>query len=562
MQPKRFPVVFWLVGLNVTVLGAGCTGQVSSAGAGGTGEGAGTVDDTGTTGGPGGGGVNPVAPASVVVRRLNRSEYDNTIRDLFGVESSVAQDFPSDETALGFDNIAAALTVPNLLAERYVSAGESVARSAVAKAEALVDCAPSATDACAAKFINQFAERAWRRPLAAEESQTLQAIYLKGKQREGFKTGLELVIRSILLAPDFLFRIEVGDVDAKNKRIAILNPWEIASRLSYFLWQSMPDATLFESARKGLLANANEVKAQAERMLADPKAHATVKHFHEQWLGLQPLAAGALNKDKSMYPQWSPTLAKAMHDDVTRLIDDVIFAGAGGFEALFQSRVGYVDTGLEAIYETKGRTGRIELGAERGAGVLARAALLATYAHHNQSSPTRRGVFVRKQLLCQNLPPPPPNVNNVLSDPNPSQTTRERLARHASDPSCAGCHRLVDPIGLAFENFDAVGAWRDQESGKPIDAGGELVNTVGIDGTFVGLAALGKQLSQSEMAQECLSRQWLRFAHGREEGADDVEVIASMKDSLRASKGNVLQLLLVLATSPGFVTRPMQESSP
>ena len=187
--------------------------------------------------------------------------------------------------------------------------------------------------------------------------------------------------------------------------------------------------------------------------------------------------------------------------------------------------------------------------------MLGRAGLLATLAHHNQSSPTLRGVFVREQLLCETLPPPPPSVNNTPSEPNAKQTTRERLLQHASDATCAGCHRLIDPIGLAFENFDGTGQWRDVESGKPIDASGEIVGGVGLEGRFTGVPDLARRLASSPQIRACVVRQWMRFAHGRAEAQEDGPLVAQLAQNLRDSGGDLRRTLVDLVGTPAFLSR-------
>jgi hypothetical protein len=486
----------------------------------------------------------PSTIAPVVVRRLNRVEYDNTVRDLLGDRSRPAAAFPPDETAFGFDNQGAALTVPPLLAERLVASAEVLSRSAMAQLPSLLPCAAAADEPCARRFVTDLGQRAFRRPLAADEVTRFMQVFLSAWAHGDFKSGAEVVLRSMLVSPFFLYRVELG--------APALTPWEVASRLSYFLWQSMPDEILFTAARVGALGSDAEVAAQAERMLADPRAAAAIGRFHTQWLRLQALEAGTLQKDGKVFPKWKSELGPLLHREVTVLLNELVGQGPRGFAGIFTAEHTHLDATLAAHYGVKGPSGdgfaKVALDGRYRAGLLARGGVMAALAHHNQSSPTLRGRFVREHLLCQALPPPPADVDNVPSAPSASRTTRERLSQHARDPSCAGCHAAIDPIGLALENFDGAGQYRTQESGKPIDAGGEL------DGPFVGAPGLGAKLAASDQAAACLATQWLRFALGRGEESGDAPVIAQLAGQL-GRDGDVRALLLALVQTPQFRLR-------
>lgn len=284
-------------------------------------------------------------------------------------------------------------------------------------------------------------------------------------------------------------------------------------------------------------------------MLGDRKARAQVARFHDQWLEIERIEA--LQKDSKVYPRFTSGIARLMTDETRRFLDHAFWEGAGDLRGLLTGGFTFADATLARFYglAPPSATGfqRIELDGERRAGLLGQGGLMAMLANPNQSSPVRRGQFVREQLLCQPLPPPPDNAEIELPALDAKLTTRERFARHATDPGCAGCHGLMDPIGLGFENFDGIGLWRDAENGKTIDPSGEVMG-VSFDGRFAGAVDLGRKLAASPEAGDCTVRSWFRFAYGRAElpGVDDCNLDVVRKRF--AGGGHKLRDLLVALT--------------
>jgi hypothetical protein len=486
-----------------------------------------------------------------VVQRLTRLEYDNTVRDLLGTDLRLASGFVAEEEALGFDNNGAALTVGELLAEQYLVAAEQLAAEAVQEIDALVPCEPDKGDeACARAFAAAFGQRALRRPLDPAQVDALMVAFDHGAAEGGFVAGIELVIQAMLQSPSFLYRIERGE---GGEGIVALDDWEVASRLSYLLWNSMPDDALFEAAAAGQLRSRDEIRTQAERMLDDPRAESVVIDFHRQLLDLDALDGQA--KDPTAFPEFSPAVAASMRVEAERFATDVVLHGDASWSTLLLASHTFLDATLASYYGITADVGealvRVELpeGSHRG-GFLRMGALHAALGKYATTAPVLRGKFVRTKLLCQTLPPPPDDVEFEPPDVDPDATARERYAEHTQSPACASCHVLMDPIGFGFEHYDGAGAWRAVENGFPVDASGDLVGTQDADGAFDGIEALAERLAGSEEARACLVTQWFRYAYGREVTRRDACTIESLDDAF--ADGDVRELVLALVQTDAF----------
>lgn len=525
--------------------------------AGGASEGGGTggSGDDGSGGDSEGSGEAAASP--VVMRRLTRTEYNNTVRDLVGDDSAPGSIFPPEETVHGFDNNAEALTFPPVLADQALNVATRLAKDVAPRAEEFAPCASTAPDtACAETFIRAFGARAWRRPLTDDEVAGLLPVYEAGSS-DGFERGVELTVQSILISAPFFYRVEVGDGTPVAGKPGLVHPtsWEMASRLSYFLWGTMPDDALFDAAERGELGTPEEVLAQAERMLDDPRVHEAVANFHGQWLLVGGI--GALDKDPEVFSTWETTTAELLLQETSTFLDHVAFEG--GITDLFTAGYSFRNDALAAYYgaEPVGSDAFelvTSLAPERRGGILTQAGVLAQHAAFDQSSPTLRGMFVRERLLCGVLPPPPPDVDNTPAAPGPMQTTRERYEQHANDPSCVGCHRLMDPIGFGLEGYDGAGLFREEEAGMPVDARGEVIDSD--VGPFEGGVELGQKLAQSEDVRACIARQWFRFAYGRDEDVDQDGPMLEQIAQVIAESNAYRELLLGLTQTDAFLYLP------
>ncbi len=498
-----------------------------------------------------------IDPGPALVRRLSRLEYEFTVRDLLDERYDAHARMAPEEESLGFDNNARALQVAPLHAEQFMEAAETLASRVMSRFATLSPCTEQTRD-CAKDFIVSFGTRAWRRPLAAPEERRYLALFDKGAELEGeaFDNGIELVVEALLQSPNFIYRIEVGSPDPRRPGINTLSNWEVASRLSYFLWRSMPDAALFEAARRGTLSSVEGLMAQTARMLEDDKAREGFWSFFEQWLDIDELPG--LVKE---FEAFTPELRADLLAESRAMIDYVAWSGEVSLSAIFDAEFTFANEALARHYGLSPLQGPVlqKVATDgRRAGLLTQGAVMAATSKPNETSPILRGIFVRERLLCDALPAPPPGAG-VAPDPDPGLTTRERFAAHTTQPACAGCHRLIDPQGFAFEHFDPLGRWRETENGRPIDDTGTLIETRDINGDFAGAADLAQKLAGSEDAQRCVSLQLFRYAMGRGENlASDECTLERMHEDFEESGGDLRALVRRLVASESFRLRRAQ----
>jgi hypothetical protein len=535
---------------------AGCSGTVGETTPRGT-----STNRGGTVGTSVGGGGVVVSgdacatrdPGPSYIRRLNRFEYNNTVRDLLGDTSAPASDFPADEITLGFDNNSQSLDTSPALAEQYMLAAEKLATTAVTNdMSTLVGCSPTqmGADACGQSFVDSFVSKAFRRPVDDDERQRFLGI-LKGAA--DFTTGVRLVVETVLISAPFLYRVEFGAPPAAGEKMVQLDPYEMGSRLSYLLWGSMPDAQLLTAAKSGKLSNPNDIAAQAARMLDDPKAKDAIGHFNEQWLHLGDIDAVA--KDNSVFPDFSADMVPMLSESTRRFVDDVFWKD-GKFSSLLQSSGVFANDKLAGYYglPSVGGSDYTRVTQPHPAGILSQPGMMAMLGKANQTAPVQRGKFVREQLLCNTLPPPPANIQIKAPELSPTLSTRERFAQHRTQPLCAGCHDLMDPIGLGLENFDGTGKWRTTENGSPIDASGEI-KASDVSGAFEGATGLADKLASSDDVKKCVSVSWFHFAYGRADMAEDSCSLAVLQKSFADSGYTFSGLVTALVKTDAFLYR-------
>jgi hypothetical protein len=452
------------------------------------------------------------------------------------------------------------VTVPvsNTQVDKYREQAERLAALAVT-GEGLARLAPctpptKAADACADEFIANFGKRAFRRPLTADEAARYQAVYAAGSGAGGdFAAGIELVISALLQSPNFLYLPELGDTDAPTSAPVPLTPYEVASRLSYFLLGGMPDEQLFEAADDRALASPEQLTTQARRLLGTPKATASMVSFHRQWMMLDDLSS--MTKDAKTYPDFTPTLRQAMNDEVAAFVTGVVESGDARLETLLTANFSFLQGPLYGIYGlpvpaagTAATPTRVVLPDGQRAGLLTLAGTLATFAHADQSSPVARGFLVSDKLLCITPPPPPPNVDTNVPPPDPNVTTRQRLAKHRTDVSCNGCHGLMDPYGLTFEHYDGIGRYRNKDGVQAVDATGTLP---GIGDVEDAVDLIGR-LAKSDQVRRCVVQKWFRFALGRVENDADDATLAVVQKRFAGSDYRIPDLLVAMVATDGF----------
>ncbi|HVS34760.1 MAG TPA: DUF1592 domain-containing protein [Gemmataceae bacterium] len=502
----------------------------------------------------------PHDPGRVTIRRLNRAEYDNTIRDLVGVAVHAADDFPADDIGYGFDNIGDVLSMSPILTEKYLDAAEKIVDAAwkddAARKRILFvqPASPKENRETARKILKAFAERAWRRPVSDDEMKRL-LRFNDAAERNGdaFESGIKLGLEAILTSPHFLFRVEI-DREPGDAAHAVTD-WELATRLSYFLWSSMPDDELFSHARQGDLHQPDVLEAQTRRMLKDPKAHALVENFADQWLLLRNLKSFA--PDPAMFPSFDESLRSAMLKETETYFEYVMREDRSILEFI-DSDYTFVNERLAKHYGIDGVTGdefrKVTLKDGRRGGVLTQASILTVTSNPTRTSPVKRGKFILECILGTPPPPPPPDVPPLEEKKKSTDglSMRQMMEQHRANPSCAVCHQRLDPLGFGFENFDAIGAWRDRDGKAAIDASGVLP-----DGkTFQGVAELKQILKAREQDfAHCFAEKMLTYALGRGLERPDRCTVDDVVKQVVEKKYAFSSVVLAIVKSDAFLMR-------
>jgi hypothetical protein len=489
------------------------------------------------------------------LRRLTQAEYNNTVRDLLGVQTNPANNFPTDVDAnFIFRRYG---DVATLDASRMQEAAEAMAPTVDTTKLAPCTGGAAGETACAQQFVTTFGLRAYRRPLVADETTRLMALYQTGRSSLmlDYAGGIKLLVETMLQAPGFMYRWELGPVTPTlSGTVVHLAPYEVASRLSYFLWQSMPDQALFDAAAAGKLATPTDVEAQARRMITDPKAHNMMAAFFQQWLSLDQVAARP--KDATVYPQFNDALKASMNNESLAFIDNVAFQGDGALTTFLTANYSYVDQTLASVYGVTGATAtaaKLMLDPTQRAGLLTQSAFLTVTGATNGSNPVKRGRKIYERLLCGTLPPPPPNVPPA-APASAGGTTRERFTAHDTQLCAKACHSIMDPLGFAFENYDGIGQYRTMDNGSPVDASG----TITLDGTakpFKNAVEFTNLLAASSDVRSCFVTQWARYAFNRLETDADRASLNGAFDVFSKANFTVRELVVGVATSRSFSYR-------
>jgi hypothetical protein len=573
---KRGVGVAWRASAALCVLGAallgGCEGVLIEPGGSGPGAGpasgagaaAGAGPGAGGTGGsnpndPGNAGTGPTVPAgpsAAPLRRLTTREFHNTVRDLFAGIAIPDQSFPPPVSVGGFENNELSLPPTSLLTESEYRAADAIATAVVAQKSSWVPCGTSDA-ACARQTADALIDRAYRRPPTTAERDRIGGFVEQSLTASDFDTALHDLVQAVLLSPQFLFRVELGRTPGAGATLVDLDDYELASRLSYLLWQTMPDQALFAAAAAGKLADAAALKTQAERLLADPRAHAVVRDFHRQWLELDRL--DRLTLDASRYPELNEALRTSYRKSLESFVDWA-FWDQRSVGALFATDQVFADAALSPILGVNvTQSTPLRVAAPNRNGLLTQPGLLASTSHGTLHSPVFRGILLLRKFLCFTIPPPPPEVMTNL-DPIPegaARTTREHFELTHRRPDCASCHDRIDPAGYTLENYDALGRYVTTENGVAVDSSGGLPIGSSRDTKISGGMALGDALSQASEVRSCLANHWFRFAFGRlPSDASDRSEVVSLAKSIESGPGDPEALLLALVQSTSFRKRP------
>jgi Protein of unknown function (DUF1592)/Protein of unknown function (DUF1588)/Protein of unknown function (DUF1595)/Protein of unknown function (DUF1585) len=560
--------------MGVALVGSGCTGTIGAGRT--TGPDGTPVDDPGNGGGPVNTGPKPEPPkpgetpnlaGPMPLRRLTIFELNNTIRDLLGDASNpgstLAVDLPS---AVGYG--AGAKIVTSVDARAFLDLSTKLTDTLAAKVASLLPqgCsapAASAEDGCAKTFIKQFGLRAYRRPLQSDEEADLYALYTKQRSAEigaNFLDSIRVLVTGMLQSPYFLYRWELGGAPQKDGVLVKLNSYEIASRLSYYLWASMPDTALFDAAGRNELQTPEQISAQARRLMTDAKFKDGLSDFSQQWLGVVGLPT--LEKDES-FTAYTAEVGQSMLDETANFFASLMFGpqANGKLNDLYASNKTVVDDKLAKFYGvTAGSDGKATFKDTERAGILTQAAFIAAHSDGDYPHPVKQGVHVLRNVFCQDIPGPPDGlVIPPLAERKMGDTTRARFeAAVAGKDICLSCHSLINPTGFAFEIYDAVGQYRTNEDGQKIDASGSVKLPSGTL-TFNDGIELSKQIAQTAEARDCMSRQWLRYVLRRMETPDEAGSFKLALADFEKAGYDLRELMVSTTKTRAFTHRQPQE---
>jgi hypothetical protein len=533
--------------------------------------GCGEEDDIEFPPGSGGSVNNPAfAPAEGGVRRMLTHQYLNTVRYLLGdgpAEAVVAADLlPADVQVQGYLAIGAAETPPGLNnPELWDLTADTVAKAVVADPSGLaqwVPCIQSGPqdDACYDSFADSFGRMAFRRPISPEEKTWITGLAKQARTwGEGdFMTGIQYSLRAILQSPNFLYLVEVGDTEAnavtpRRK----LNQYELATRMSFFLTDTTPDQELLDAADAKSLATAEALRAQADRLIKKPSAQLAVRLRFNEILYID-LAMSA-QKSPDFYPQFDDNVRVAMVEEAYRFLDDIFWTRNADAREMFTADYTFVNAPLAPIYgfaaplgtEWKKAVWKPE---EERAGFLSMGAFLVRASHAVTTSPTRRGVFIKDRVLCENVPPPDPDVNPVLPQPEPGdppKTTKELVEAHMKEDRCRACHAQFDPYGFSLEHFDAIGAFRAEDAGYPVDSTGQIDGF----GDFASPRDIADLLisDESQRVSRCIMLNVFRSSIGHIETEGEAVALDELHAAFEKAGFSMQGLMVETTLNPAFL---------
>ena len=534
LVPLSFRGVFFA--LLLTALSAGCSTPSSSA---------------------------EVEPGPVALRRLTADQYERTVHDVLGAQVTVPNRIDPDDRRdglLAVGSTFAGVTPSGL--EKYEAAAATIAEQALGAdhREALVQCQPASLtgpdEACARSFIERIGRKLFRRPLSdAEVDARVEIANTGARELASFHGGLELALMSFLVSPEFLFRVEEAEEDPSDPSRLRLTSISMAPRLSYLLWNTTPDEELLAAAERGDLVTDAGLAAQLERLLASTKLETGLRSIFSDLYDFRQFDDGLVRKDTALFPAYTQPMVEEAKEQTLRTIVSHL-AQDLDYRALFTTQESFLTRRLGVVsqvpvpspsgwepYRFPDDSGRV--------GLLSHISFNALHAHPGRSSATLRGNFVREVLLCQEVPAPPANIDFSIVENTTGElrTARDRLEAHVSNDACAGCHALTDPIGLALENFDAIGMYREEENGAPIDSSGQL------DGApYEDAAGLGAALSEHPSLGPCLVRNLYRYTVGREPEAGEEPLLEALAQHFAESGYRTSELLRELLMSDGFRT--------
>lgn len=518
---------------------------------------------------------DPFEPGPGGVRRLLPAELQRSVEVVLGAAAGEAVvDAPVIEPLHGFASIGAAeVAMSPADVGRIERIATDAASATLDDPTHLIAIAPCAgedepDDGCWADVARDVGLLAWRRPLEQVEIDRLVAVAGAGaawsvEQGVGvrFEQGLKYELMAMLQSPNFLYLVEVGTPDPEDPSRRVLSPYELAARISFFIQGRTPERGFLQDVALGILDTPEGVRQATRQLLKSRHAHAKLDAFFDELLFLDDLAN--ISKEPEAFPEFDAGLAASMKEETRHFMRDLVWERDADLREMFTSQTTFVDRDLARLYGVEdqllvdGAIGddgdgfrRVVLPPEQErAGILGQASFLARFSHPGVTSPTRRGNYVTSRFLCDEVPPPPPGVVPVLpEDPGEPETLREKLARHATDPTCASCHTAMDPIGLAFEHFDPIGKYREQDRGLDLDVTGDVVGL----GAFSGPRELGQRIADDDRMPDCIVASFVRSSLGHIEEGPERYALRDLSERFVDGGYRVQDLLIELTASPLF----------
>ena len=500
--------------------------------------------------------------------RLSAVQYENTARDLLGASQSlgITSSFIADSTTTTFSNNGGDLNVTSAQWQDYQTAAEELARRATLTPEALAAMVGGPVPADDAALINALGRRVFRRPLTPPETSAygelfaVAVTFFPGMPPR--QAGARVVLEALLQSPYFLYRVELS-TQATSGVVPLSGP-ELATRLSYALWESMPDEPLLRAAEDGSLLTADGYTAQVTRLLTDPRARDAAQQFHAELLGQSKFTD--ITRSTTLFPEFSLPLRESMKQEQVRFLDSVLFTQQGNLADLLTAKTTFVDANLARVYGLPGTFDstfqKVSLSDGKRGGLFTQIGFLAANATSTDSDPIHRGVFLNRNVLCAPLPAPPNMVPPLpRPDPNVKKTLRTRITEFTGAGTCgAGCHgTMINPAGFAFEHYDALGRWRDLDNTLPIDAK-DSYSFQGVVRSYDGALELSAAMAEEPMAHLCYAQHWVEFLHGRALTDADLAMIRRVGNRSKAEGLPVTSMLRLLVESESFKTRPPEVS--
>jgi uncharacterized protein DUF1592/uncharacterized protein DUF1588/uncharacterized protein DUF1587/uncharacterized protein DUF1585/uncharacterized protein DUF1595 len=512
---------------------------------------------TGGTGGAGAGMPGCASASTRRVRRLSQREYLNVLTDLLGADlaGQAADMLPLEAPVAGFDNQSNALLVSSAFQEGLANVAEKL--SSKVDAMVLAPC-PTAvgSPACLETFARAFARKAYGRSPTEDEVQRLLTAAATG---DSYANSVQLIVETVVQSPYLLYATELGPDAPVSAPTIALTPQEVASQLSLLLTGARPDDDLMRAADENRLSTRTDLTSAVVRLMATPRAKDQLQLLVKGWIDTGPVATAPKNPDT--FPAFTPEVAAAMQEELDVFIDTKVAGGQGTFASLLSDTSAHIPAPLRAIYgaDLVSQNGISVLDSKKRQGILSLPGVLTYHSADQHSGPIERGLLVRRQLFCQDVPAPPDSVlqriaQNPIDPTDTAKTTRQKYEQHKTEAFCAACHDQFDAIGFGFEEMDGLGRFRTLENGHPVDSSGALSNT-DVDGTFVGVAELSQKLAASGSFETCFVRQFFRFAESRVPESTEQCLVDDWAGKFVKSGGHFKDLIVIYVTEAGFITR-------